>query len=142
MQCKSNHVRVVFHCFVCKSCPAIRFTHERENEIPPFHSQRTITCMPPYTSLTVQRIINIMIDSYSFLRFPHPLFSTPPLGIFGIICITLSKNHRWNIKKPITILYWVLDGTNIGPYSPPHPHPQRQQKSPARGQTKLKKVLF
>ena len=33
-----------------------------------------------------------------------------------------------------------MDGTNIGPYlPPPHPHPPRQQKSPAWGQTNWKK---
>ena len=32
-----------------------------------------------------------------------------------------------------------MDGTSIGPYSTqPRPHPRRQQKSPARGQNKLK----
>ena len=33
----------------------------------------------------------------------------------------------------------MFDGTNIDPYCPPHPHPQRQQKSPASGQAKLRK---
>ena len=27
-------------------------------------------------------------------------------------------------------LDWVTDGTNIGPYFLPHPHPRRQQQSP------------
>ena len=31
----------------------------------------------------------------------------------------ITTNHRCIIKTPITILYWVLDGSNIGPYSPP-----------------------
>ena len=52
----------------------------------------------------------------------------------------IPQNNRWIIKKPKTILYWVLGGTNMGPYCPlPHPHPWRQQKSPARGQQKLRK---
>ena len=38
----------------------------------------------------------------------------------------IKKHHRCTIEKQKTILYWVLDGTNIGPYSP-HPHPWRQQ---------------
>ena len=41
------------------------------------------------------------------------------------------------LEKRITTLYLVMDGTRIGPYWPPSPdpHPQRQQKSPARMQT-------
>ena len=55
----------------------------------------------------------------------------------------VSKNHRCIIKEVIKVLYWVLDGTNIGPYCPAsHSHPRRQQKPPARGQTIKKKHLF
>ena len=32
-----------------------------------------------------------------------------------------------------------MDGTNIGPYFPPHSHPWRQQKSPVREQTSKRK---
>ena len=37
-----------------------------------------------------------------------------------------------------------MDGTNIGPYFPAttHPHPRRQQKSPAWGQANWKKHMF
>ena len=39
----------------------------------------------------------------------------------------------------MNILYWVIDVTDIDPYFiSPHPHPQRQQKTPARGANKLR----
>ena len=42
-------------------------------------------------------------------------------------------------KKTIATLYWVMDGKNIDPYfAPNHPHPRRQQKSPARGAKELR----
>ena len=45
-----------------------------------------------------------------------------------------NKCHRCIIKKTMNKLYWVMDGTNIGPYClPPSPSPA-STKSSARGQ--------
>ena len=49
--------------------------------------------------------------------------------------ILMFFNDFMKTKEPLE-KYWVMDGTNIGPYFHPHipiAHPRRQQKSPARG---------
>ena len=43
--------------------------------------------------------------------------------IFRVFYKGDSNTHQYTIKQTTNIIYWVVDGTNIGPYFPPSPTP-------------------
>ena len=47
-----------------------------------------------------------------------------------------------SIKKLITTLYWVMDGTNIGPYLPPPPPSPASVNASCQGANKLRRSIF
>ena len=70
-----------------------------------------------------------------------------PGGLGGFLFDDFLRIY-WKSKKtinefvPIQILYWVLDGTNIGPYcAPPIPSPASAKVS-CQGPNKLMKTYF
>ena len=61
------------------------------------------------------------------------------IGFINIICVRIRSKDVQQMFNRI-----LGGGTNIGPYwyPPSYPHPQRQQTSPARGQTNCNESIY